>query len=297
MTMTLRHLTIFLKVYQQQHITQAAEQLNLTQPTVSLAIKELETYYGIRLFERLGRGVAPTEAGRELYRYAVHITSLFDEMETRMRNWDSMGVLRVGSSITIGTHILPSLIQSFQTSFPGMQVEAHISNSGEIENRLLSNQIDVGLIESKPAHAELYSVPFLQDSLCALTAPDHPLATRPSVTLKDLADYPFLMREKGSAVRDMVDSSLALQQIAIRPRWESTSTQAMIKGVAAGLGVAVLPRVMVQEAAGKGDVVMLPLTPPLLRRLHLVYHKQKYISPSLQNWITLCQEYGRSAKK
>ena len=197
MTMTLRHLTIFLKVYQQQHITQAAEQLNLTQPTVSLAIKELETYYGIRLFERLGRGVAPTEAGRELYRYAVHITSLFDEMETRMRNWDSMGVLRVGSSITIGTHILPSLIQSFQTSFPGMQVEAHISNSGEIENRLLSNQIDVGLIESKPAHAELYSVPFLQDSLCALTAPDHPLATRPSVTLKDLADYPFLMREKG----------------------------------------------------------------------------------------------------
>ena len=130
--MTLRHLRIFVAVFQNSSVTRAARELHLAQPSVSFALRELEGYYGIRLFDRIGRGIVPTEAGKEFYSYAVHITGLFGEMEQKMRNWDTMGVLRVGSSITIGTHILPGLIRSCQRLYPDLTVEARVNQSAYI---------------------------------------------------------------------------------------------------------------------------------------------------------------------
>ena len=101
----------FLCVCRSMNYTRAAEELHLAQPSVSLAIKELEEYYGIRLFERIGRGISPTEGAKEFYGYALHIVSLFDEMETKIKNWDTLGTLRLGTSIAIGTHILPILLE------------------------------------------------------------------------------------------------------------------------------------------------------------------------------------------
>ena len=99
--MTLRHMRILVAVFQQGSVTKAAQALHLAQPSVSLAVKELEEYYGVRLFERRGRRILPTEAGREFYGYALHIASLFDEMETRIKNWDRIGTLRIGTSIRV----------------------------------------------------------------------------------------------------------------------------------------------------------------------------------------------------
>ena len=99
--MTLRHIRIFLAVCENgNNTTRAARALYLAQPAVSRAVAELEEYYGVRLFERRGRRILPTEAGREFYGYALHIASLFDEMETRIKNWDRIGTLRIGTSIT-----------------------------------------------------------------------------------------------------------------------------------------------------------------------------------------------------
>ena len=137
--MTLRHMRIFIAVFQKSSITKAAQELHLAQPSVSLAIRELEDYYGVRLFERIGRHIYPTEAGKEFYSYAVHIVSLFEEMEKKIRNWDTLGILRIGSSITIGTRILPSLIARCQTAFPDLRVEAVVNNSTEIEKKILNN--------------------------------------------------------------------------------------------------------------------------------------------------------------
>ena len=137
--MTLRHMKIYVAVFQHSNITRAAEELHLAQPSVSLAVKELEEYYGVRLFERRGRRILPTEAGREFYGYALHIASLFGEMETRIKNWDRIGTLRIGTSITIGTHILPELLHRFQEQFPEVRTEAEINNSSLIERRVLDN--------------------------------------------------------------------------------------------------------------------------------------------------------------
>ena len=112
--MTLRHMKILVEVYRQNSVTKAAQALHLSQPSVSLALRELEDYYGVTLFERVGRRISPTECGREFYGYAVHVVSLMDELETRMRNWDAIGTVRIGATVTIGTYLLPELVRRYQ---------------------------------------------------------------------------------------------------------------------------------------------------------------------------------------
>lgn len=287
---------IFVSVFQKNSITKAAQELHLAQPSVSLAVRELEDYYGIRLFDRIGRHIAPTECGKEFYEYAVHIVSLFNEMEKKMRNWDTFGTLRIGASITIGTHILPVLIRRYQEQFPDLTVEAKVSKSASVEDELIHSGIDLGLIETQPSHPDLRAVPFMTDSMCVITAPDHPLASAKSVSLTELSRFPFLMREKGSAGRELLDAAFSLQQITISPRWESTSTQALVKAVAEGLGVSVLPYLLVKKDIEEGTVRQIPLDQPIRRNLNVIYHKSKFLTDNMRAFIDLCKKYGKSAK-
>ena len=294
--MTLRHMRIFVSVFQKNSITKAAQELHLAQPSVSLAVRELEDYYGIRLFDRIGRHIAPTECGKEFYEYAVHIVSLFNEMEKKMRNWDTFGTLRIGASITIGTHILPVLIRRYQEQFPDLTVEAKVSKSASVEDELIHSGIDLGLIETQPSHPDLRAVPFMTDSMCVITAPDHPLASAKSVSLTELSRFPFLMREKGSAGRELLDAAFSLQQITISPIWESTSTQALVKAVAEGLGVSVLPYLLVKKDIEEGTVRQIPLDQPIRRNLNVIYHKSKFLTDNMRAFVDLCKKYGKSAK-
>lgn len=291
--MTLRHIKIFVAVFQQGSITGAARELHLAQPSVSLAIKELEKYYGFRLFERIGRRISPTEGGKEFFGYAVHIIALFEEMEKKMKNWDAVGSIRIGTSITIGTHILPTLTRRFQTDYPELHLEAVISNSSDIERHILDNSIDIGLIETQPEHPELAFVSFMEDNMCAIVSNDHPLAGQPAVSLSQLAGYPFLMREHGSAGREILDACFSLQQLSVHPIWESSSTQAIVRGVAEGIGVAVLPYLLVERDVQEKLVSMVPLTDPIRRNLNIIYHKSKYLTPNMLAFMDLCKKYGR----
>ena len=287
--MTLRHMKIFVTVFQQGSITGAARELHLAQPSVSLAIKELENYYGLRLFERIGRHISPTEGSKEFYNYAIHIVSLFQEME----NWDAVGSIRIGTSITIGTHILPALTRRFQRKYPELRLEAFISKSSDIEQHLLNNSIDIGLIETQPEHPELTFTPFMEDTMCAIVPCHHPLAGQAEISLPQLAEYPFLMREHGSAGREILDAAFALKQISVRPVWESSSTQAIVRGVSEGVGVAVLPYLLVERDIEEGLVAMVSLTEPIRRNLNIIYHKSKYLTPNMLAFVEMCKKYGR----
>ena len=127
--MTLRHLHIFVTVFQAGGITRAAHILHVAQPSISLAVHELEEHYGVRLFERTGRKIVPTECGRSFYGYALHIVSLFRDMEHHMADWNSAGTLRIGASITVGTHVLPALLDRCKQRFPDIRAEVVINNS------------------------------------------------------------------------------------------------------------------------------------------------------------------------
>lgn len=288
--MTLRHMKIFEAVFRHSNITKAAEELHLAQPSVSVAVRELEEYYGICLFERLGRRIVPTELGKEFYGYALHIVSLFDEMEQKIRNWDALGVIRIGASITIGTHILPPLLKQYQELYPELRTEVTIGKSAVIEQHILENKIDIGLIENQSEHPDINVLPFMEDYMQAIVAPDHPLAKCSQVTLEQLAQYPFLMREKGSAGREILDACFALEQITVHPLWESASTQAIVRGVAEGLGVAVLPCLLVRKNIEEYTVKMIPFPHPLTRKLNLIWHRSKYLTDNMNAFIELCKK-------
>ena len=217
-------------------------------------------------------------------------------MEKKMRNWDTFGTLRIGASITIGTHILPVLIRRYQEQFPDLTVEAKVSKSASVEDELIHSGIDLGLIETQPSHPDLRAVPFMTDSMCVITAPDHPLASAKSVSLTELSRFPFLMREKGSAGRELLDAAFSLQQITVSPRWESTSTQALVKAVAEGLGVSVLPYLLVKKDIEEGTVRQIPLDQPIRRNLNVIYHKSKFLTDNMRAFVDLCKKYGKSAK-
>lgn len=172
--MTLRHMVIFVAVFEQNSITKAADSLYLSQPSVSAAVKELEEHYGIRLFERIGRGICPTEAGKEFYSYAKHIVFLFGELEQKIRDWDKVGTLRIGASITIGTHILPILVRRFQENAPDLRIEVKVNQSAAIERAIFDNRIDLGLIENHPSSP----ISCLSPSSVTSCAPLSPTATR-----------------------------------------------------------------------------------------------------------------------
>ena len=291
--MTLRHMKIYVCVFRHSSITRASEELHLAQPSVSLSVKELEEYYGVRLFERIGRRIYPTECGKQFYEYALHIVSLFDEMEQKIRNWDTLGTLRIGASITIGTHILPSLIRRYQPLYPDLRVEVSVRQSAYIEQSILDSSIDIGLIENTPEDPDLKCIPFMEDSLCAIASPGHPLTSLEKVSLAQMAEYPFLMREKGSAGREILDACFSLAHLSVRPLWESASTQAIVRAVSERLGVAVLPYLLVKKEIEQGTVQQLRLEHPLDRNLNIIFHKNKFLTENMNAFIRLCRDYGR----
>ncbi len=290
--MTLRHLHIFVTVFQTGGITRAAEVLHVSQPSVSLAVHELEAHYGVRLFERTGRSIVPTECGRAFYGYALHIVSLFRDMEKKMTDWDETGTLRIGTSITIGAHVLPSLLHDCRERFPGIHAEVVIHNSATIERFAMDNSIDIGLIENRPQHPDIHCRPFRKDRLCGIAPPRHPLAGRKDVTFSELSGYPLLLREKGSGSREILDACFSLEQLSVRPVWESVSNQAIIRGVAAGLGVSVLPCLLVEKEIREGSVDAFSFRTELIRDFNIIHHKRKYLTAPMLGFIELCLGHG-----
>lgn len=288
--MTLRHMRIFVTVCQCGSMTKAAEQLYLAQPAVSLAISELEHYYGVKLFDRINHRLYITDAGKRLLGAAMHITSLFDELETGMRNAELMGVLKVGSSITIGNHLLVHYIKEFSKEFPDTLVNATIDNSEVIEQKLLQNQLDFALIEGTVHSRFLESEIFARDELVLVCAPNHPFAKQKEVPLDALRKERFLLRENGSGARELFDSMLVAHRVYIMPAWQSISTHAILNGVTEGLGLSAVPSRIAEEYLKTGKIVRFFVKElDFSREYRIAYHKNKFFTAPALAFLELCR--------
>ena len=291
--MTIRHMKIFIAVYNALSITKAAQTLHMTQPAVSRAIQEMEQFYGICLFERMNRKIYVTESAKELYSYAVHIVDTFDSMEQEMKNWDELGVLRIGSTITLGNFFLPGAIADFQKQFPRLRIRVTISNGAKLKQDLLENRIDLALIEGTSSCEFLREKPFRKDRLILITPPGHPLLSSPAVTLQDTLQYPLLFREPGSAVRALLDHTFALHGLSPEPIWESASTQAIVKAVQAGLGIAFLPQQLAAQDLSLGSIATRDLADERFERTcYIVWHTRKYLTHAGKAFISYCSSHG-----
>lgn len=278
-------------VYQEESITRAAEKLHMTQPATSLAIREMEEYYHTKLFERSGRGIRVTSAGTRLYPSAARLLSLYDEMDAEMKNWDTSGRLRIGSSISIGSCILPQLINRFSKKYPELELYVKVDSSDVIEQNILENHLDFALIEGSVHSEKLNSSVFLDDELVPVCSRFHPLAGAEDIELDSLKKEHFLMREPNSGTRQLADSSFALKNFQIKPTWESTSTAALINAVSLGLGISILPKRMLEKQLRMHQIASFTIHDlDLKRHYSLIYHENKFVSPTMQEFFDMLED-------
>lgn len=286
--MTLRHLRIFAAVYQEMSITKASKKLHLAQPSVSLAIKELEDAYHIQLFDRINRRLFITERGEAFYTYTSHILDLFEEMENSMIAPDIPLGISLGSSITIGNYLVPRTIAAFREKYPGCEVAVRIQNSQQIVQAVLKNELDLGLVEDKVKNDQLEAVPFMRDRLYFICGKDHPLAGKKMLTLETICGYPLFLREPGSAGREITEGLLKAHQIKAKVSWESVSNQALIRAVEVNQGISVMSEKLIGDEVKSGRIVILPLYPKAFERsFSLIYHKKKYMTGALEELIKM----------
>lgn len=289
--MTLRHLRIFVTVVDQGSATAAANVLYLAQPAVSLAIRELEEYYGIKLFDRIGNRLHLTEAGKIFYSYAAHIITTFEEMENGLRNWDEIGRLRIGSSITIGNKMLPELIHDFSLVYPKIDVKVLIESSDVIEEKLLRSELDFALIEGVTHSMDLITHSFADDELAVVCSSLHPFASKKVITGDDFVKERILLRERGSGTRELFDSVMEIHGYACIPAWESTSTRALLSAVVENLGIAVVPKRLIEIERTSQLIECIHIENiEFKRNFNIVYHKNKYLSKSIKEFMKLCDD-------
>ena len=289
--MTIRHMRIFLEVCRTMNVTRAAENLYMTQPAVSRAIREIEQTYSTRLFERLNQRLYLTDSGRRMHAYAVHIVDTFDQMERELSDGDERGVLRIGASITLGNYELPGVVQRMKQERPGLRMQATVANVGTLKDMLLDNRLDLAMIEAPIDHRDLTGDAFSRDELVLILPPDHPLLQKDRLTLSDVAACDLLLREKGSSGRAFLDTVFEAHDLSVSPLWESASTEALVRAVAAGIGLSILPERLVRRDLASGVVCSRPICDaPLTRTCHIVWHRNKYLSSSLKLLIGLMKE-------
>lgn len=286
--MTFRHLKIFIAVAQSGSMSAAARELYIAQPTVSQVIAEIENEYGIRLFERLSRRLYITREGRQLLDYARHITALFDEMERDLHYASRNRTLRVGATITVGSCVLPELVARFEAENPSDTVEVLVDNTRVIEEKILSSELDFGLVEGEVSEPDLISRPVLEDELVLICAEGHPFSGQDSVCMADLDGEAFVLREPGSGTREQFESELDRRGIRIRTKWVCHSADSILEAVARGQGSSVISRRLAERALSTKKLRILPVRDAeLSRTFNLVHHRNKFLSEPIQAFFQL----------
>ena len=238
---TLHQLRILDAVVEHGGITRAAQALHLTQPTVSLQVKQLADGLGVPLFEPQGRSLRLTAAGAEVVAFFRAILRSAESLAERLAALEGLtrGRLRLAAAST-AEYFIPRLIGRFQGAHPGIAVELRVVNRAEVVARLAADEDDLYVMAQPPSELPVAASPFLANPLVVIAAASHPLATRRSVALADLAPCEFVLREPGSGTRLIADAFFAARGIALRTRLELGSNEAVKQAVIGGLGLAVI---------------------------------------------------------
>jgi DNA-binding transcriptional LysR family regulator len=240
---TLTQLSAFLTVVRRGSVTAAAEELFVTQPSVSAAVAALEREVGAKLLERDGRGLRPTESGAAFAPYAAHVLGLLEQGSRAAREAGEGGrvMLRISAVTAAGDHVVPQLIRSFRDAHPELDLVLHIGNRAEVFAGLLDHKADVAITGRVPNDDRLAGEAFAVNEIVLVTAPDDELAKRRWVAVEELAGRHWLQREPGSGSRAMADEWLS-QRGLVPPTLTLGSNTAVREAARAGLGIGLVSR-------------------------------------------------------
>ncbi|MDQ6959419.1 MAG: LysR family transcriptional regulator [Mariprofundaceae bacterium] len=284
MHLTLKQLQIFEAVAKHRNYTQAAKALFLTQPAVSMQIKQLEEQAGLALFERSGKQTHLTEAGRELLRYSHNI---HQQLEEASRVLDELrGVQRGHLHLTMAStanYFAPRLLAAFCERFPTVQVSLDVANRDGLLKSLEDNTTDIVIMGKPPAGMSVNYEVFMENPLVVIAPPAHPLSKRRHIPLAELTEHPFIVRERGSGTRAAVERFLAQHNIERPGGMEMNSSEAIKQAVQAGLGLGVVSLHTLEMELTLKRLDMLDVKDfPIMRHWRIVYRKDKRFSAVAQ---------------
>lgn len=288
--MTIRTMEIFQAVARHMNMSRAAEELYIAQPTISQAIAEIESEYGVALFNRIGKRLYITNEGLRLLEYVNQILNLTDTMNKDMGGLSLSPRFSVGATITIGKSILPPVISLYEEENPNVSVYVLVDNTAVIEEHLLTGKLDFAFVEGRTKHKEILLSPLLEDRLVLVCHKNHPLANREDVRLKDILDCSFIVREDGSGTRELFKKELEKHKAKIQVKWTSHSFDSIISALLQNLGVSVLSHRMAQPYVQRGELCEIDIPDmALTRHFSLVHHKNKHLTEPMK---ALIQEFA-----
>ncbi len=304
--MTIRHLKIFITVAETGSMSTAANRLYLSQPTVSQAIRDLENHYQIQLFERSHKKLFITEEGRQLLNLARMTVGNFDSLELSMQSFQERIHLRIGSSLTVGTCLMAKVISDLEKEYPKMDIYSFVSNTAEIEQKLLRHELDVAIVEGIIESPELASIPIVEDSLVLVCGKNHDFYEKEVVYASELEGQKFAIREKGSGTRKLFEQYLSTHNIHIKTSWEANCPRTIMNAVIYNNALAVISeRLVKHECIHKTVKIFHYETGEWNRHFKLVYLKNnsggadhfccpvgsKVSSPGIENLRTVLERY------
>jgi LysR family transcriptional regulator, low CO2-responsive transcriptional regulator len=280
MHVTLRQLRIFEAVARHHSISRAAAELHLTQPAVSMQVKQLEEQIGVPLLEQVGRRLFLTEAGKELRGHAQGIAGRVDGMNAAMEQFRGLerGLLRM-AVVSTANYFVPKLIADFNRRHPGVRVALQVANRDEVLATLADNGTDLAITGRPPDNADVVAQAFMDNPLVVIAAADHPLSGAKTVPLARLAEETLVVREPGSGTRAAVERHLTAQGLVPRTGCEIHTNEALKQAVRAGLGIGIVSAQTIDLELQTGCLVVLPVAGfPIMRRWFLLHRSAKRLS-------------------
>ena len=280
--MTLEQLRIFVAVAEREHVTAAARALNLTQSAVSNALVALEARHGVRLFDRVGRGVVLNAVGRSFLPEARAVLASAQAAETALTDIGALrrGRLAIFASQTIASYWLPARLVAFHARHPGVELDVAVGNTQEAVRAVLEGSAELGFIEGAIDEPALSEQLVGADRLVILVSPDHAWASKPKLAAKDLADAPWVLREAGSGTRSSLETALSAAGVnpaTLPVAMTLPSNEALLAAAVAGAGATALSESVTAGAIAAGRLTRAPF-PLGERRYRLVRHRERYRS-------------------
>ena len=290
--MSLRHLLIFMTVAEQGSMSAAARTLYLSQPTVSQAIRELETHYNGLLFERFGKKLYLTDRGKLLLPQARELVHSFQHLEEMMLNQGQSPTLKLGSTITVGTCLTPDLILELRQAFPDLNVYSYVSNTRDIEKKLLRSELDAAVVEGEIQSSDLVVLPIIDDTLVLAAGKEHPFYNKEYLTVQELNNQKYAVREAGSGTRQLFEDFAARHDISYEIAWEANSPGTLLNAVLNDRILSVMSlRLMEPEIKKQSVHIFYQEQGEWNRKFKLVYHKNKFLTPAVYELEKILHRY------
>ncbi|MFS0597183.1 selenium metabolism-associated LysR family transcriptional regulator [Peribacillus frigoritolerans] len=288
-------LKVFVTVIEQQNFSRAGDILNLSQPGVSLHIRNLENELGTKLIYRSPKQVQITEPGKILYRHAKQMLNHYETAKREINEFNNVvsGTMKIGASFTIGEYYLPKVLAEFAAQYPMVDIQIIISNSNDVIQGIRSNKLDIGLIEGETDYKDIDVRPFMNDEMIVVVPPDHPLSQMDLIEGNMLQNQTWVLREQGSGTRTYSDKLLSSLDLNIKKTFIFTSIQGVKEAVMAGLGIALLSRLTVQKELKSNELKTFHLkNEPLIRPFSIVKKLDFEASKAMELFLRKVEEFA-----